>query len=325
MKIIVAADKNWGIGKDNKLLVSIPADMKMFRQETTGKVCVMGRKTLESFPGGLPLKNRINIVLTRNENYKVKDAIIVHSIEELMEELKKYRWIELSHPLNNHSPYWAGIPEGAVELGKTAYDWGNELECLIQTFKFPGQFGTHIDFPGHFVKGEPLSEQYTVRNMAYPLVVIDVSEKVKEDVHYAVTVEDIKAYEEKFGDIPDGAFVALRTGWSERWPDMDAISNVDENGGEHFPGWSMEALQYIYEVRNAAANGHETLDTDASALAEKAGDLACERYLLGKGKLQVEVMCNLDQVPPAGAIVFVAFLPIEGATGLPVRMWAIAK
>lgn len=55
MKIIVAADKNWGIGKDNKLLVSIPADMKMFRQETTGKVCVMGRKTLESFPGGLPL------------------------------------------------------------------------------------------------------------------------------------------------------------------------------------------------------------------------------------------------------------------------------
>ena len=90
MKIIVAADKNWGIGKDNKLLVSIPADMKMFRQETTGKVCVMGRKTLESFPGGLPLKNRTNIVLTRNENYKVKDAIIVHSIEELMEELKKY-------------------------------------------------------------------------------------------------------------------------------------------------------------------------------------------------------------------------------------------
>ena len=90
MKIIVAADKNWGIGKDNKLLVSIPADMKMFRQETTGKFCVMGRNNLESFPGGLPLKNRTNIVLTRNENYKVKDAIIVHSIEELMEELKKY-------------------------------------------------------------------------------------------------------------------------------------------------------------------------------------------------------------------------------------------
>ena len=58
MNIIVAADKNWAIGKDNKLLVSIPADMKMFRQETTGKVVVMGRKTLESFPNGLPLEKQ---------------------------------------------------------------------------------------------------------------------------------------------------------------------------------------------------------------------------------------------------------------------------
>ena len=64
MNLIVAADKNWGIGKDNKLLVSIPSDMKFFRQETMGKVVVMGRKTLESFPNGLPLKNRTNVVLT---------------------------------------------------------------------------------------------------------------------------------------------------------------------------------------------------------------------------------------------------------------------
>ena len=104
---------------------------------------------------------------------------------------------------------------------------------------------------------------------------------------------------------------------------MDAISNFDQEGGEHFPGWSMEALRYIYEVRNTAANGHETLDTDASVLAARSGDLACERYLLDKGKLQVEVMCNLDQVPAAGAIVFAVFPPIEGATGLPVRMWAV--
>ena len=86
MNIIVAVDKNWGIGKDNRLLVSIPADMKFFRTTTTGKVVVMGRKTLESFPGGQPLKNRINIVLTRDVNYKVKDAVIVHSVEELLEE-----------------------------------------------------------------------------------------------------------------------------------------------------------------------------------------------------------------------------------------------
>ena len=90
MNIIVAVDKNWAIGKDNKLLVSIPADMKMFRQETSGKVVVMGRRTLESFPNGLPLKNRTNIVLTSNKNYDAKGAQVVHTLEELLEEIKKY-------------------------------------------------------------------------------------------------------------------------------------------------------------------------------------------------------------------------------------------
>lgn len=90
MNLIVAVDKNWAIGLKNKLLVSIPADMKFFRETTVGKVVVMGRKTLESFPGGQPLKKRTNIVLTRDENYEVKDAVIVHSLDALLEELKKY-------------------------------------------------------------------------------------------------------------------------------------------------------------------------------------------------------------------------------------------
>ena len=90
MNLIAAVDKNWAIGLNNKLLVSIPADMKFFRETTTGKVVVMGRKTLESFPNGLPLKNRTNIVLTSDKSYQVKDAIIVNTMEELKEELKKY-------------------------------------------------------------------------------------------------------------------------------------------------------------------------------------------------------------------------------------------
>lgn len=90
MNLIVAVDKNWAIGCGNKLLVSIPQDMKFFRETTMGKVVVMGRKTLESFPGGQPLKKRTNIVITRDKNYSVKDAIVVHSVEEALEELKKY-------------------------------------------------------------------------------------------------------------------------------------------------------------------------------------------------------------------------------------------
>ena len=95
MNAIAAVDANWAIGNKNRLLTSIPADMKFFREKTMGHVVVMGRKTLESFPNGLPLKNRINIVLTANRSYKVKDAIIVHTKEELLEELKKYDSNEL--------------------------------------------------------------------------------------------------------------------------------------------------------------------------------------------------------------------------------------
>ena len=90
ISMIVTVDRNWGIGRENKMLTHIQPDLTYFRETTTGKVIVMGRKTLESFPNGLPLKNRVNIVLTKNKNYQVKDAVIVHSEEELLEELKKY-------------------------------------------------------------------------------------------------------------------------------------------------------------------------------------------------------------------------------------------
>ncbi|AXH52630.1 cyclase family protein [Clostridium perfringens] len=250
-------------------------------------------------------------------NYKLWNAL---------KEAKKYRWVELSHSLNNDSPYWSGIPKGSVELAKTVWNWGKaELDCLIQTFKFPGQFGTHIDFPGHFAKGKDLSEKYDVNDLIFPLVVIDISKQAKENPRYAVTVDDIKDYEKQYGTIPDGAFVALKSDWSKKWPDIDAIAGIDEEGKENAPGWSLEALEYIYKVRNASANGHETLDTDSSAIAEKYEDLICERYVLENEKLQVELLTNLDQVSPAGAIVIVSYPRIEEATGLPARVWAITE
>lgn len=109
MNLIAAADKNWGIGYKNKLLVSIPSDMKFFRETTTGKVIVMGRKTLESFPNGMPLKNRTNIVLTSNKDYRVKDAIIVHTLEELHKELEKYNSADI-YVIGGESVYRQLLP-----------------------------------------------------------------------------------------------------------------------------------------------------------------------------------------------------------------------
>ena len=90
MNLIVAVDKNWAIGNKGNLLVRIPADQKMFREETMGKVIVMGRKTLESLPGGQPLHGRTNVVLTRNESYTKKGCEVFHSLEETLEFLKQF-------------------------------------------------------------------------------------------------------------------------------------------------------------------------------------------------------------------------------------------
>ena len=91
IRAIVAADKNWAIGKDNRLLISIPDDMRFFKDTTSGNVVIMGRKTLESFPQGKPLPNRENIVITRDLNYKRSDATVVHSPQEALKIAAEYK------------------------------------------------------------------------------------------------------------------------------------------------------------------------------------------------------------------------------------------
>ena len=91
MNLIVAVDRNWGIGKNNGLLASLPTDMKYFREHTTGKVVVMGRKTLESMPGGKRLPKRVNFVLTANPDFKAEGCHIVHSEYELFDQIADYR------------------------------------------------------------------------------------------------------------------------------------------------------------------------------------------------------------------------------------------
>ena len=150
MNIIVAADQNWAIGKDNKLLISIPADMKFFRTTTTGKVVVMGRKTLESFPGGQPLKKRTNIVLTRDKNYKVKDAIVVHSIEEVLEELKKYDSEDV-YVIGGDSIYSQMLPY-CDTAHVTKIDFAYEADSWFPNLAEESEEQTYFDLEYTFVK-----------------------------------------------------------------------------------------------------------------------------------------------------------------------------
>lgn len=242
---------------------------------------------------------------------------------EKLAEVKACRWVDLTHSLTNQSPYWEGIPKGSVALGEIAVPF-EEMDLEIQTFKFPGQFGTHIDYPAHFVPGGRLSQDFDVKDTVLPLVVIDATPQVKQDVDFELSVSDIQAFESQHGRIPAGSFVALRTDWGKRWPDGEALSNIGPDGNEHFPGWGMEALKFLFDERDVAAIGHETLDTDAPICSKDVG-LVCERYVLQRDKLQVEMLTNLDQVPPTGAVIVVQAPKVKDANGLPVRAFAIVK
>ncbi len=160
MNAIVAVDNNWAIGCKNSLLVRIPADHKNFRQETTGKVVVLGRKTLETFPQGMPLPNRTNIILSTNPNYQVKDAVVVHDKEELDAELKKYPTEDV-YIIGGESVYRMMLPECSV-VHVTKIDHDYEADAYFPDLDkddaweitAESEEQTYFDLPYYFVKYE---------------------------------------------------------------------------------------------------------------------------------------------------------------------------
>ena len=129
MNLIVAVDNNWAIGNKGGLLVRIPGDQKMFREETTGKVVVLGRRTMETFPGKQPLKNRTNIILSKNPSYQVKGASVVHSVEELLAECKKYADEEI-YVIGGESIYRQLLPYcDTAHVTKIDMDYAADAYC----------------------------------------------------------------------------------------------------------------------------------------------------------------------------------------------------
>jgi len=160
MNAIVAVDNNLAIGCKNSLLVRIPADHKNFRQETTGKVVVLGRKTLETFPQGMPLQNRTNIILSTNPDYRVKDAVVVHSQEEMDAELKKYPTEDV-YIIGVESVYRMMLPAcDVVHVTKIDHDY--EADAYFPNLDnddaweitAESEEQTYFDLPYYFVKYE---------------------------------------------------------------------------------------------------------------------------------------------------------------------------
>ena len=121
---------------------------------------------------------------------------------------------------------------------------------------------------------------------------IDVHEECAKNPDYTVTLEErVKKWETEHGKVPAGAFVAMRTDWSRRWPDAEKMANKDGQGVAHYPGWSLPALKYLYEGSKITASGHETTDTDPG-LATTKNDYSLESYILGTNHYQIELLTN---------------------------------
>lgn len=157
--------------------------------------------------------------------------------------------------------------------------------------------------------------------MAMPLCVIDKSKEVEENNDFAMRVEDILEWESVHGKIPEGSFVAFMSNWSKR-KTQEAMENADEEGVKHYPGWSMEALEFLVKERNVGAIGHEQADTDPAPIAQGEGMIG-EYYILSTGKYQIELLKNLDLCPATGAVIFCTFPKIKDGTGFTARCFAI--
>ncbi|WP_461204828.1 cyclase family protein [Clostridium sp. DL1XJH146] len=238
----------------------------------------------------------------------------------VLSSLKECKWVDLTQDFGSDTPKWSGFQPENIETLFTIEEHG----IFVNQFTLPGQYGTHMDAPGHFAKGKRLIDGIELKEMVLPLVVIDCSEKAKENIDYELTIDDINDWEKEYGIIPEGSFVAMRTDWSKNWPDQEKCSNLDSEGNPHYPGWSLDALKFLYEERNIAANGHEPFDTDAPIRQGEHG-FAGEYYILNRNTYQIEVMANLDQVPPKGAIIFCIVPKAKDAPGFPVRAFAIVN
>jgi kynurenine formamidase len=238
--------------------------------------------------------------------------------------LQAKQFVDLTHAFSPEIPHWPGFP---AERRETLYYYDEGVGSrgsgfFAQQYTLVGQWGTHVDPPAHFAKGLRTVDEIDVKEMLLPLVVIDVHGTVAENADYTMTMQDIRKWERNHGPVPEGAFVAMRTDWSKRWPDPAKMRNEDSKKVAHYPGWSLEVLKFLYETKKITASGHETTDTDPGVAASR-GDYSLEAYILGHNHYQIELLANLDKVPESGALVVVTFPKPKKGSGFPARVFAI--
>lgn len=232
------------------------------------------------------------------------------------QSLKKAKYVDLTHTITPSIPVWAGF--GSSTFGPSV----NPKTGKPYTYKKDGfeathydlstdQLGTQLDPPAHWNPNYPAIDELPATYTIRPLVVIPIQDKVAKDPGYHLTIADILAWEKKYGRIPEGSVVFVRSDWSKEWPNPELATR------SKFPGVKLDALKFLHQQRSILFHGHEPLDTDTTP------NLEGEAWLLQNGYTQAEGVANLDQVPETGALVAIGYPKFKGGTGGYARFIAI--
>jgi kynurenine formamidase len=239
--------------------------------------------------------------------------------------LQHGKWIDLTHPFSEKTLYWPTAKSFSLEQEFHAHtDKGYFYAANRYSASEHG--GTHLDAPIHFSEKGKTVDQLSLDQLSGDAVVIDVSRKAAINRDYQISVADLKAFEAKYGRIPNGTIVLFRTGFAKRWPDAEKYLGTAERGQDavaklHFPGLHPDAARWIVKNRSINAVGLDTasIDYGQSKLFES------HQILMGKNIPAFENVAAMDKLPPTGSYIAAFPMKIQSGTGSPLRIAAMVK
>ena len=229
--------------------------------------------------------------------------------------------IDLTYPFDNQTIYWPtekGFQLHTVFYGKTPGGY------FYSAYKFcaPEHGGTHVDAPRHFSKNGLTVDKIPTEAMRGEALVINVTSQVQANRDYAVSIEDIQHFEKQYRSLHSGDIVLFYTGWGKYWGNKKRYLGSDKFGDTkhlHFPGISKKAAQYLV-AKKLKAIGLDTPSLDPGVSLE----FWAHRVILGANIYGIENIANLQTIPPLGAVLIVAPMKIQGGSGAPARVYALA-
>lgn len=222
--------------------------------------------------------------------------------------------MDLTHRLVKTFPSFLG-PQAVFDSVLTDFDTAG---FFSKEWRLAEHIGTHVDSPGHFDEGNRLVDDLTPDDLMAPIVVIDIQSKAMDNPNAMVEPEDLIAFERGHGRIPSGALVCMDSGWSEKVGDGDEFRGGAGFPDLSFPGFSIEATEWLVAKRDPVGVGVDTMSLDPG----NSMTFDVHFGFLGTGRYGVENLTNLDRIPPRGAVGFVGPIPWEDGSGAPARVFA---